>query len=597
MSRTFDNDTLEEIRARNDILSVVAEYVSLRKRGRNYVGLCPFHNEKTPSFNVNPEKGIFHCFGCGVGGDVFAFLMRREGLDFRTAVERLAERAGVVLRTGPPTPAQRQARASRDALETACRYYEATLESKLGTAARHYLHSRGLDDSTIARFRLGYAPDGWRLTMTALAQKGVSQEAMQRAGLVSESRGRVFDSFRNRIMFPIADGRGRVIGFGARALGDEQPKYINSREGPLFSKGRTWYGLHLAREGIRRQGQAVVVEGYMDVIAAHQCGITNVVAPLGTALTRDQARSLHAVCQELVMAFDADAAGQAATLRGLELFRELGGQVRVARLPEGRDPDDLIRSEGPDAFGRAVAEALPLVQYRYHLLKREHDLSSPDGKARAATVLAPLLAALDNAVERAAYIQEFAADLGVPPEALREEVARSGRTAISKHKKSENNHTIRHGQKITEFVRNGLSPAVLQAEKDLVKLMLEDAATISLIKTRVGKEAFASPEWKAIIEQLYCWPVNEGPVDIMRLMSLLGQNERAISLVAMVCAEESTYAAQDRERVIIDCAETLKRRRMDELGRMLAAGGSGTEDRQQLLAEYLQLLKQLKGSR
>ncbi|MEW6524495.1 MAG: DNA primase [Bacillota bacterium] len=598
MAGTFDNEVLEEIRGKSGILEVVSDYVALRRRGRNFVGLCPFHTEKTPSFNVNPEKGTFHCFGCGEGGDVFAFIMKRESLDFRAAVERLAERAGITLSKAPPTEAQRQADEVRRALEMACQYYQAVLAARAGARVREYLQARGIGEAAIAGFRLGYAPAGWQTTMNALARKGFRPEVLVRAGLAVEGRQRPYDYFRDRLMFPIADGRGRVIGFGARTLGSDQPKYLNSRDSPHFSKGRNWYGLHLARESIRREGRAVVVEGYMDVIAAHQAGITNVVASLGTALTREQARTLHVLSPELVIAYDADVAGQAATLRGLELFRSLGGTVKVALMPEGQDPDDLIKRQGPEVFRLLLSGALQLFEYRYALLKREYDLTSPEGKSRAAQVLSPLLAELSNAVEREAYVAKFSQDLKVPAETLNREVVRSIEAAARGHKKSEDAHTIRYGKVMTDFVSTGMTPAALQAEKELIRLMLEDAANIPTVRKALALEAFSSPDCRAVVDRLYAWPLVEGPVDIMRLMSFLGENAGATSLVAMVSAEDVTYATEDARRVLTDCVEALKRRRLDELGQLLSAlDVESRETQRSVIAEYQALLKELKGSR
>jgi DNA primase len=595
---TFDSEVLEEIRAKSDIVEIVSDYVALRKRGRNFVGLCPFHAEKTPSFNVNPEKAIFHCFGCGEGGDVFAFIMKREGLDFRAAVESLAERAGVALSKAPPTPVQQEAVEVRNALELACRYYQAVLAARAGTAAREYLERRGVGQEAIARFKLGYAPAGWRGALEALGRKGIQPHTLVKAGLAVSGKHRPYDYFRDRLMFPIADGRGRVMGFGARTLGSGEPKYLNSPESPHFSKGRTWYGLHLAREGIRREGRAVVVEGYMDVIAAHQAGFTHVVASLGTSLTRDQARSLHVLSPELIIAYDADAAGQAATWRGLEIFRSLGGTVKVGIMPEGQDPDDLIRKQGPGGFGAVLAGALPLVDYRYTMIKREQDLTSPEGKSRAVGALVPLLAAVTDAVEREAYVAKFASDLRIPAEVVAGALMRSIEAAAYGHKRLEKGHTTNRGGSLGELARSGISPAVLEAEKELIRLMLADAANIARVKETLDEEKFVSPDCRAVVDQLYRWQVDEGPVDMARLMSFLTENSGATSLVAMVCAEDAIYPAEAAKRVLADCVEILKRRRLEELGKLLAAVDmEGQKTQRGVIVEYQALLKELKGSR
>ncbi len=594
MKASFDEAALQEVRDRSDIVAVVSDYVALRKQGQRLVGLCPFHNEKTPSFSVTPDKNMFYCFGCGAGGDIFHFVMQRENMSFPEAVALLAERAGVELKASDQSPQDNIKREIRAVLSTACRFYEALLAASDGKLARTYLEKRGIDETTQETFRLGYAPDAWERTLRALRSKGYDQELLQKAGLVSRSdRGKYYDAFRHRLMFPIADPRGQIIGFGGRTLTGEEPKYINSREGPHFSKGRTWYGLDLAREEIRRQGVAVVMEGYMDVIAAHQFGITNAVASLGTALTSEQARALHVLAQDLVIAYDADASGQKAAHKGLEIFKRLGGQVRVAMMPEGYDPDDFIRQRGSDEFRALLEEALPLVEYRHRQLNRTYDVRKIDDKARMARELAAVLAELDNAVERAAYIQRFAREMDVPVAALEQEVRRSSRGG--RDKTPELMYTKAHEKKAS----NGLSPAVLQAEKDLVRLMLDDGSCIPSIRAQVPLEAFVSAEWRAIVELLYEWPQTQGSIDQGRLMSLLGQNQKeaCISLVAMVCAEDTIYADSDRQQVMTDCITTLKRRRLDELGRFLAVDTLTEDERQQHLVEYQTLLKELKSSR
>ncbi len=594
MKGSFDEAILQEVRDKSDIVSVVSDYVALRKQGQRLVGLCPFHNEKTPSFSVTPDKNLFYCFGCGAGGDVFHFVMQRENMSFPETVALLAERAGVELKTSATTPDEHLKRDIRSVLSMACRFYEALLAAPDGKLARSYLEKRGIDATTADAFRLGYAPDAWERTLRALRKKGYDDELLHKAGLVSRSeRGKYYDAFRHRLMFPIADSRGQVIGFGGRTLTGEEPKYINSREGPQFAKGRTWYGMHLARDAIRRQGVAVVMEGYMDVIAAHQFGITNAVASLGTALTSEQARALHVLAPELVIAYDADASGQKAALKGMGIFKRLGGQVRVLVMPEGYDPDDFIRKYGPEEFGTLLEEALPLVEYRYRQLTQEYDMGKVEDKARVAREMAAVLAELDNAVERAAYVERFARDMQVPTSALQQEVRRRSRRA--EDKKSELIYTIGHEQK----ANNGLSPAVLQAEKDLVRLMLDDATHIQRIRSQIAAEAFTSPEWRAIVEILYDWPQSQGRIDEARLMSLLGQSQKeaCISLVAMICAEDTIYADSDREQVMVDCITTLKRRRLDELGKLLASDSLTEERRQHFLVEYQTLLKELKSSR
>lgn len=350
---------LERIRERTDIAALIGEYVQLKKQGKNYIGLCPFHEERTPSFTVSPHKQMFYCFGCQAGGSVFNFLMLKEDIPFAEAVRVLARRAGITL-PEDDTPEARRKEGERAALlramELAARYFCARLADGAGETARGYLERRGLDAATVDAWRLGYAPTGWRGLSDALAGRGVPASALEKSGLSGRSTAGegLYDRFRDRLMFPIADRRGRVIAFGGRALDDKtQPKYLNSPETPLFSKRRALYGFDRAREAIARRGEAVVVEGYLDLIAAHRAGVDWAVASLGTALSQEQAMEVSRLADNVVIAYDADSAGSQATLRGLEMFQRLGARVRVAELPAGEDPDSVFRARGAAGTRRA----------------------------------------------------------------------------------------------------------------------------------------------------------------------------------------------------------------------------------------------------
>ncbi|MEZ4771248.1 MAG: DNA primase [Caldilineales bacterium] len=433
----------EEIKDRLDIVDVVSGYVPLRKAGRVYKALCPFHQEKTPSFVVFPESGTWRCFGaCGTGGDLFSFVMKRENLDFREALELLAPKAGVSL--SPPDQATSERNQYLDKLreinQTAALFFHSQLQSSTaGAIARDYLQRRGLDGDTIDKFQMGYAPDSWDSLLNYLRQRGYTQEDILAAGLIIEKEyeegGRVshYDRFRGRVIVPIRDIRGQVVGFGARALtGDQQPKYLNTPQTPLFDKSSILFGLDAARQAIRANGKAIIVEGYMDVLACHQFGEANVVASMGTALTEEQLKQLRRYTDTIVLALDADTAGQAATLRGITQAREsldrewmpsldprgivrfearLAADLRIMTLPEGKDPDDVMRSD-PDAPGVAwralVDAALPIVDFYFDLVRQTEDLTSAQGKSAAVDQLAPLILEVSDAIQRAHYAQQLA---------------------------------------------------------------------------------------------------------------------------------------------------------------------------------------------
>ncbi|HXF68368.1 MAG TPA: DNA primase [Thermoflexus sp.] len=423
---------IEEIKSRLDIVEIIGESVKLRRSGKNYVGFCPFHhNVRTPAFVVFPDTQTWRCFGaCNTGGDIFQFIMRRDGLTFTEALRALANRAGIPLE--PKTPEaearERERARLREALAAAALFYQHQLrQAPEAEPARAYLAARGLTPETIERFALGYSPSAWHALIDYMLRRGFSMEELQAAGLVVlREDGTAFDRFRGRLMIPIRDPQGHVIGFGARTLGDEEPKYLNSPQTLLFDKSAVLFALDLARAEIRRTGVAVIVEGYFDAMMAHQAGFTNVVAALGTSLSEAQLRLL-ARSKRLVLALDADPAGMHAVLRGLASARQafpettlefgpqglirlsgqLGVDLRVLTLPEGVDPDELIRRD-PQEWARAVESARPVIAFLLDYLAGQHRLEDPKGKAGFVREVVPILAAIPDPVERDVYIQQAA---------------------------------------------------------------------------------------------------------------------------------------------------------------------------------------------
>ena len=417
-----------EIKSKLPVLDVVGETVALKRAGSAYKGLCPFHAEKTPSFMVSPDRETWRCFGCGEGGDIFTFLMRRDGIDFREALSRLAEKAGVEL-SAQTAKEDRHRRRLREALEAAIAWYrEVLLQAPQAEKARTYLAERGLTAETLERFAIGYAPTSWDALTKRLIGRGFSEEELTASGLASSSnRGGVIDKFRGRIIIPIRDASGRPVGLGGRIMpGAEGPKYLNSPAGPLFDKSRTLYALDLAKAAIRREKLTVIVEGYTDVMAAHQAGFTNVVASLGTALTRGQIELATRYADGIALAYDVDLAGEAATQRGL--LEELGpdqsvSKVRVVRIPAGKDPDELIRND-PNAWRKAVADAKPVIEYFMERTAAEVDLDSITGKRELTGQALALLKRVGDPVERSLYLQRLARLVNVEERVLLEALAR-----------------------------------------------------------------------------------------------------------------------------------------------------------------------------
>ena len=410
----FPPEFLEEIRRRLPLSGVVARRVRLVKKGREFEGLCPFHNEKTPSFFVNDDKAFYHCFGCGAHGDAISFVINTEGLSFPEAVEKLAEEAGLeVPRQVMLDPAERARRASGGAaLEAAGKYFEEALKKPGGGEARAYLKRRGLSDSEIAHFRLGLAPDSRAGLKSALAKQGFAEELLVETGLLirPEGEGETYDRFRGRVMFPIADRRGQIIAFGGRVLGDGQPKYLNSPDTPLFHKGRVLYALHLAREAARAQ-PAILVEGYMDVVALHKAGFATAMAPLGTALTEEQLGEAWRLSPEPYLCFDGDAAGQRAAkraaLRALPLL-EPGRSLRFVLLPAGQDPDELVRGPGgPEGFRALLESASSLADHLWNTELEAQPIDTPERRAAFRARLRELVRSIGHKDVRDFYGQDF----------------------------------------------------------------------------------------------------------------------------------------------------------------------------------------------
>jgi len=445
--------TIDEVKQRLDIVDILGGYLKLDKAGRNFRALCPFHDEKTPSFFVFPDRQSWRCFGCGAGGDMVSFVMKRENTGFGEALKMLAERAGVTLTRRKDTAADKIADRLYDINEAAAEYYHTMLlKAPDAGSSRDYVNKRGLDQKAVDDFRLGYSPgEGLK---KYLVDKGYRESELLALGLLGEKEGRTYDYFRHRLMFPIRDIKGRVVGFGARALDDAMPKYLNSPQTAIFDKSGVLYGIDRAKGAIRERGIAVIVEGYMDVITAHQYGEVNVVASMGTALTEKQMRILKGLTKRLAFALDPDIAGDAATMRGIEVARRsldreelemptvlgaktrLKADIRIMALPQGKDPDDLIRDD-PRKWQQLVEQAVPLMDHLIGVVVSTVDITRPEGKSEAIDQLLPLIAELENETQREFYLNKVAGLLGVREKTLLENVAARLHTRREKVKRME----------------------------------------------------------------------------------------------------------------------------------------------------------------
>ncbi|MEE9201024.1 MAG: DNA primase [Candidatus Brocadiales bacterium] len=485
------SEKINEIQRLTNIVEVINRHVNLKRSGKNYIGLCPFHTEKTPSFSVSPEKQLYKCFGCGEGGTVFSFLMKKEGFSFPEAVRLLAKRARVDL----PEPDSREAKAhDRTPLynvnNLAAEFFHKCLLGNTGSSARGYLQDRGIKESSIKKFRIGYAPDSWDSLIRLSQGRNISVSLLHDAGLViaKESGQGFYDRFRNRLMFPITDHLGRVIAFGGRSLSGSEPsgpKYVNSPETTLFSKGRCLYGLDSAKASILEKGRALIMEGYTDVIVAHQEGITNTVGVLGTALTVEHIRLLRQWTPEVVLVLDGDSAGRKSSDRSLDTLVEEEIESKVVQLPEGTDPCDFILKEGTDKFNDLVGGALDFFSFKAQMAEVKHDMSTPSGKLTAIRELLRTVLKIPNELKRQLTIKSIAEKTSVEEEVLRRE--------LRKLKTSEVPSTASAG----DPAETG-SEADHPAERELLGLLLSHNELIDEFEAGVGPKAFRSDNFREI---------------------------------------------------------------------------------------------------
>lgn len=493
----YSDELIEEIRINNDIVDVVSEYVRLEKRGKNYFGLCPFHREKTPSFSVESGKQIFYCFGCGKGGNVFHFISLIEKLDYIESVKLLADRAKILLPENDDAEQAEKAQLKQNILNInllSARYYNEVLNSRLGEAALTYLGRREISENTARKFGLGYSTEEWDGLYRHLKDKGIGEEHILHSGLVMKSsKGKLYDRFRGRLMFPIFDVRGNVIGFGGRVLDNTLPKYVNSPETAVYSKGKHLYALNFAKNSDSKK--LIVVEGYMDVISLHQRGISNSVASLGTALTESQGRILKKYSEEVIISYDADTAGQAATQRGLDLLSDIGCNVRVLTVPDGKDPDEYIRRNGPNGFIKLAESALSLVEYKIKVLRSEHDLSATEGKIAFLNKAAAVLSKVDNVMEREMYIKKLSREYEISEEAILTEVLRKTRSSVKQSLKIAN--AVEAGRKAASAA-DDTDLKLIHDERFVLSLLCVDNSIYKIIKEHFLVEMFGEVENRRI---------------------------------------------------------------------------------------------------
>ncbi|WP_273850819.1 DNA primase [Guptibacillus spartinae] len=527
MSGRIPEEKIEAIRRSTDIVDVISDYVQLKKQGRNFFGLCPFHGESTPSFSVAPDKQIYHCFGCGAGGNAFSFLMEIEGYNFIEAVQALGQKSGIDL----PEVQENQNSSAKATSENEVIYKAHDFLAKLynhcmvktpeGEQARTYLNERGFSKEMIEKFQLGFAPDSWDYATSYLEKRKYPLSKVADAGLLSkrEFDGKYFDRFRNRIMFPIWDPKGRPVAFGGRIIGEGEPKYLNSPETKLFQKGKFLYGFHLTRSAIRLKDQAILLEGYVDVITAYGNGVQNVVASLGTALTKDQAKLLRRQTESVVICYDSDKAGISAATRAADELMEAGCYVRIAKMPGGLDPDDYIRTYGAERFEKDVIGAASTVMaFKMEVFRSGKNLSDEGERIRYIEEVLKEISGLPNAVERDHYLRQLSDEFSISLDALKQQVSQF----FKEGKKNKDNAPPKRDNNARKnfYVKKKLLPAFQNAERILLAYMMRDLEVAEKVQEEVGG-SFNIDEHSAIAAYLYSFYANGHEADVSQFMEQL----------------------------------------------------------------------------
>lgn len=588
----YSDELIDEIKNNNDIVDVISQYVHLKRSGRNYFGLCPFHNEKSPSFAVSPDKQIFHCFGCGVGGNVIHFISKIEGINFRESIELLAERANIVLpkleNVGDNKTQELKEKIYQINKETAYFYHE-NLYKPTAKMAQEYVKKRKLNNSTLKEFLIGYSGNFNEL-YNFLKSKGFSDEAILASDLVNKNdRGQYIDRFRHRLMFPIQDVRGRIIAFGGRVLDDSKPKYINSPENLVYSKGRHLFGLYNAKKHDTKK--ILIVEGYMDVISLHQRGITNVVASLGTAMTEAQGRLLRRSSEQIVLGYDADGAGQEAIIRGLEILRNLGCDVRVLQISGAKDPDEYVTKYGPERLVKCIDDAISLVEFKVRGLKKNLNIENTSDKIKFLNEIAKILAKVENSMEQEIYIEKISKDYDISKDALYSEIKKilypkNANSKVLEKRNIQYNIPKKEDTKISE--------SRLKRENTIIAMLLMSNVNVySKIKNKIKPEDFKLEKNKKILEKVY-GEYEKGITEIYDVLNLF-EEEDIINHITEIMAKD--YGITDIDKGIDDILSTYERENLkdkrDEILRALEDSTLNNESKLKLERELNDIIIKL----
>ena len=557
----YPDELIEEVRSRNDIVAVISQYVKLQKRGGNHFGVCPFHNEKTPSFSVSQGKQMYYCFGCGAGGNVITFVMEYENYTFIEAMKHLAERAGISLPLTEETEEQKQQNDRKGRLreinKEAAKYYYYQLKSQEGKKARDYLLSRGLSMATIQKFGLGYALMTNQSLYRYLKEKGYSDELLNQSGLVKIDEKGVRDRFWNRAMFPIMDINHRVIGFGGRVMGDGEPKYLNSPETALFDKSRNLYGLNLARTS--RRPYMLICEGYMDVIALHQAGFDCAVASLGTAFTPGQAMLIKRYTGEVILTYDSDGAGQKAALRAIPILKQAGLSVRVLNMRPYKDPDEFVVYMGAEAYQQRIDEAVNSFLYEVDALRQEYDLSNPEKKTAFHRAIAAKLTEFTDELERNNYLESVAARQDIPPALLRDMVHTfGGRVVVRETEEADEKRRQRKRKEKDEGIR--------EAQRLVLNWIATEPVSYEKIIQYITPEDFPDETFRQVAEAVFASLAAGEHVQPAGILNRFLDDEEKRNQVAAVfnTTLDPEVTREEREKILAETVRRVKRHYLDQ---------------------------------
>ena len=558
----YSDELLDEIKSKNDILDIVSQYVTLKRTGRNYMGLCPFHKEKSGSFCVSPDKQIFHCFGCGVGGNVFHFISKIENLNFKESVEFLASRAGIELPTSNNLEDDRLSRLKSRVYEVnkcAAEFYHQNLYKPTAKPAQEYVKKRRLDNKTLIAFKIGYS-GRFNELYQELKSKGFTEEEILASCLVNKNQdGKFIDRFRNRLMFPIVDTHERVIAFGGRVLDDSKPKYINSPEDIVYSKGRHLFAFNIARK--YNEKTIIMVEGYMDAVSLHQRGIHNAVASLGTALTEAQGRLLRRSCEKVIIGYDADGAGQAATLRGLEILQNLGCDIRILQIEGAKDPDEFVVKYGPERFQKYVDQAISLVEFKVKMLKRQLNLDNVNDKIKFLNEVARILAKVENNMEREVYVDKISLEYKVSKDAIYAEINKILYANNKSEKRLEKDtSSLRTNTTVTNTMPKELEKIDEKTKKreSLVIYLLVNYPDKSYerLKNIFENDLIKVDTNKQIINKLN-EEYEKGNINIENILDLFVENQETVNYLSGIMS--SDFEITDVEKCIDDILVTYRK--------------------------------------